>query len=576
MKIIIAKTAGFCMGVRRAVDKVLDASNSADGPICTFGPLIHNPQVLSLLKSKGIPVISDIPEKGEGTVLIRAHGVPPSSKKRLRTSGFKVIDATCPRVIKVQTIIKKYTKHGYKVIILGDDDHPEVIGLNGYSGDQGYIVNSLNGIQELPDFDKAIIVAQTTFNTRLFTQIKEWATKTRPHYKIFDTICDSTEKRQAEVMELAKSVDVVVVVGGKNSGNTKRLAEIARESGKIAFHIEDETELDVDVLSKARSVAITAGASTPNWIINKVYKYIESQTLNGQNKIRQTLFKAEHFLLKTNLYLSIGAGFLCYACSMLQNSTTTFWPAIAAMLYVLSMHILNHLAAGESDKYNDPERADFYQKNKAYLALLASASGTAGLVITYFSGIFPFVILLVMSLLGLSYNLPVIPKKLFRTNYNKLKEIPGSKPVLISVAWGIVTAILPSLAKGNAFSMATIPAFFLSTGMVFARTVFFEILDMQGDRIAGQETLPITIGDKKTVLLLKQILFTLLIMMPVSAVIHLVSKLGLFLGIYPLMMLIVLYVYTKKNIMYNTKLEFIIESHLVMAGIIAIIWQIFS
>ncbi|MBA3037204.1 MAG: 4-hydroxy-3-methylbut-2-enyl diphosphate reductase, partial [Desulfobacterium sp.] len=129
MKILVAKTAGFCMGVRRAVEMALDLPNKHKGPIFTFGPLIHNPQVLDLLNEKGISIINDIPENGFGTVLIRAHGVPPGTKKSLKDSGFKVIDATCPRVIKVQTIIGKHAKDGYTSIIIGDKNHPEVIGL---------------------------------------------------------------------------------------------------------------------------------------------------------------------------------------------------------------------------------------------------------------------------------------------------------------------------------------------------------------------------------------------------------------------------------------------------------------
>jgi len=143
MKIIVAKTAGFCMGVRRAVELVLDLPKKYPEPIFTYGPLIHNPQVQALLEEKGIRALKEIPEKGSGTILIRAHGVPPETKKRLQDSGFVVVDATCPRVVKVQAIIRKYARQGHACIILGDRDHPEVVGLLGYAGAKGYIAADL-------------------------------------------------------------------------------------------------------------------------------------------------------------------------------------------------------------------------------------------------------------------------------------------------------------------------------------------------------------------------------------------------------------------------------------------------
>jgi 4-hydroxy-3-methylbut-2-enyl diphosphate reductase len=289
MKITIAKTAGFCMGVRRAVEIALDQANTRNEPIYSYGPLIHNPQVLALLEEKGVPVLHQIPEKGSGTVLIRAHGVPPESFEKLRTAGFNIVDATCPRVIKVQWIIRKYAKKGYSSIIIGDDDHPEVIGLNGYAEGKGHVVNSLDSLKALPPFEKAIIVAQTTQNTQFYNQVKQWAESTCPHYEFFNTICDSTEKRQNEILSLAETSDAVIIVGGKNSGNTQRLAELAIQAGKPAYHIESEAELDVQNLAHAKSIAITAGASTPNWIINRVNKHLSSSLLGAKHPHRKKI-----------------------------------------------------------------------------------------------------------------------------------------------------------------------------------------------------------------------------------------------------------------------------------------------
>ncbi len=270
------------MGVRRAVEMTLEAVDTCQKPICTFGPLIHNPQVLKLLGQKGIAVIETVPPRGCGTVLLRAHGVPPTVKAALKTAGFRVVDATCPRVIKVQTIIRRHAAEGYGTIIVGDRNHPEVVGLLGYAGARGYVVGSLEELADLPRLTRAIVVAQTTQNTLFYQGIKAWVGRHWPHYRVFDTICDSTEKRQTEVQQLAEAADAVVVVGGHNSGNTNRLAEIARQAGKPTQQVETEHELDFGTLSGARTIAVSAGASTPDWMIRRVIQVLtERGTENG-------------------------------------------------------------------------------------------------------------------------------------------------------------------------------------------------------------------------------------------------------------------------------------------------------
>ncbi len=397
------------MGVRRAVEIALNAPGKHKEPIYTYGPLIHNPHVLSLLNGKGISVLDHIPEHGTGTVIIRAHGVPPQTKESLEKAGFNVVDATCPRVIKVQNIIHKHAKLGYSSIIIGDQDHPEVIGLLGYAMGKGYVVGSIKEFDSLPIFDKAIVVAQTTQSVFLFEKVKKWAAGKFLNYKIFDTICDSTSKRQAEVKRMVEFVDAIIVVGGRSSGNTKRLAEIASQSGKPAYHIEAETELDLKRLKSAQRIGLTAGASTPNWIIKRVYRALEALPFKKAKVWRRILFPIQRLLLLTNIYVSLGAGCLCYACAKLQGIGISSQHVLISILYVQSMHILNNLTGNKADLYNDPVRASFYSKNKLFLAILSLVAGGAGLITAYTMGLMPFLFLLVMSIMGLSYNLRLIP-----------------------------------------------------------------------------------------------------------------------------------------------------------------------
>ena len=579
MKIVIAKTSGFCMGVRRAVEMVLDAPEEHMHPISTYGPLIHNPQVLEILEEKGISAFNETPTEGSGTVLIRAHGVPPETKDQLAEVGFNVIDATCPRVIRVQTIIKKHARKGFASIIVGDRNHPEVIGLRGYGGDKSYVVKNLDELKALPGFEKAIIVAQTTLNTHLWKSVKNWALGDQPHYKVFETICDSTERRQAEVQRLAESVDAVIVVGGRSSGNTKRLVDIAHHTGKPAFHIENEedlAELDLKVLAAADQIGITAGASTPNWVIKKVYRALEAVLFDRKQGWRRMAFQVQRTLLLTNIYLAIGAGALCYACNKLQGIHQTFPYILISMLYVQSMHIFNHLTDTRADRFNDPNRAKFYDRFKTLLVILAVLAGGAGLVIAYSIGAFPFLVLLVMSLMGLSYNLRIIPAWLTGGKYRRLRDIPGSKTLLIAVAWGMVTAVLPPLSKFGTIQWVNALVAMWAIGIVFVRTAFFDILDMQGDRLVGKETIPILLGEKRSMRLLRIILIILTAALVVLSALQLTSSLGFALIMCPAFIALIILAYERAQMFPGIRLEFLLETQFILAGLITFIWVVLT
>ena len=564
------------MGVRRAVEIVLDTAHQQDTPIRTFGPLIHNPQVLNIFEEKGIKTEHSVPENGTGSILVRAHGVPPDIKASLTSAGFSVIDATCPRVIKVQTIIRKHTQKGYASIIIGDKDHPEVVGLLGYAGDRGYVADNLQALNELPEFEKAIIVAQTTQNVRLLEDVRKWASEKYPHYKIFNTICDSTERRQAEVIRITQIADAIIVVGGHNSGNTQRLSEIARQAGKPVYHIETESELDLDALSSAECIGITAGASTPNWIIKRVYRKLETLPTRGNFIWQKAFYFLQRSLLLTNIIVAMGAGSLCFACAKLQGVESFYPQVLIAALYVLSMHTLNHLMGRQSDRFNDPERSEFYIQHRLLLSILAIAAGGAGLWTAYHMGWIPFLILLLMSVLGLSYNLKLIPAWFPKQpKYKRIKDIPGSKTILIAVAWGVVCAVFPSFERPGGMGLSMLLTFFWATLFVFVRTAFFDVLDMQGDRIVGKETLPILMGEKRTLRVLKLLLLISTGILVLASVFGLFNRLGFALAICPVLMLFNILANEKELMLPGIHLEFLIESQFVLAGVMALVWAIF-
>lgn len=569
MKVVVAKTAGFCMGVRRAVDMVLDASNLSKEPIYTYGPLIHNPQVLGMLEEKKIFRIEKIPEKGSGIVLIRAHGVPPEDEKALKDAGFTVVNATCPRVVRVQVIINRYAQKGFSTIIIGDEKHPEVVGLLGYAKGHGHTVTSMDQLKALPRFEKAVVVAQTTQDTAFYDEIKTWCRAHAPQYKIFDTICGSTEKRQTEIRELARSNDAVIVVGGKQSGNTKRLAQIASQAGKPAMHIEDVAEIDYEMLSAAKSIAITAGASTPNWTIRDAVRQIETN-LQKPNTLKATACQIRDFLLKTNIMAAAGAGFLTYACSVLQGIARSYTHALIAMLYVLSMQILNNLFTIKSDKYNHPQRALFYEKNRRYLRVLAVLSGAAGLYLSFITGGVSFFILLIMSLLGLSYNLKIIPALSTKGRIARIKDIPGSKTILITLAWGTVTCLLPAVTHQRELLPVGI-VFLFATGLVFARTAFFDILAIQGDRITGKETLPTLLGEKRSFDMIQSVLIFDICIISLTYFTDLLVKRAFLLAFIPFVMLLLIIFFKKDRLISGAHREFIIEFSFLATGLLTVL-----
>ncbi len=565
MKITIAKTAGFCMGVRRAVDMVLDASNTFDGPIFTYGPLIHNPQVLEMLETKKIFRLDTIPEKGSGIVLIRAHGVPPEDEAALKQAGFKVMNATCPRVIRVQVIIDSHAQKGFSTIIVGDPKHPEVVGLLGYTRGKGYTVTSMEQLRALPRPEKAVLVAQTTQNTAFYEQIKDWCRENAPQYKIFDTICGSTEKRQAEARALARKNDALIVVGGKQSGNTRRLAQVAAETHTPATHIEDVSELDFSNLMDAKSIAITAGASTPNWIITDTCARVEKE-FQQRRPLLGVFAQARDFLIRTNLLLAAGAGSLTYACCVLQGFSNTFDHSVIAFLYILSMQVLNNIFTMKSDTYNNPERAVFYKRYLRYLRIMALCSGAAGLYMAHTTGLLSFFILLIMSLLGLAYNnIRISPLLFWKRKKGRIKDIPGSKTVLITLAWGIVTSILPALSNQGSPALLVV-AFVYSIGLAFARTVFFDILAVQGDRISGKETLPILVGELKSLRLILTLLVLDILLVLGTFSFGLLPKGAFWLALVPLFMFLLIRASRRDKLLSGGQYEFLIESSFLGAG----------
>ncbi len=269
MEIFVADSCGFCFGVKRAVDL---ANNAADleGETKTLGPIIHNPQVVNSLASKGITVAESLDDLDSGNIIIRSHGVGPEIYEKAEEKGLHIIDATCPHVKKAQRDAKSVIDEGMTLIILGERNHPEVKSINLWANNEGIIIEDEKEVDDLPFAKKMGVVVQTTFSQFKFSCIIDMLEKKTKTLKVYKTICNATEERQNAAVKLAKNVDVMVVIGGKNSGNTRRLAEVCRDVKCATYHIETAAELEPSWFIGAQSAGITAGASTPDWIIKEV------------------------------------------------------------------------------------------------------------------------------------------------------------------------------------------------------------------------------------------------------------------------------------------------------------------
>lgn len=575
MEVKLAKTAGFCMGVRRAVDIVLDlAQHETKRRIYTYGPLIHNPQTIELLKSRGVrPIgkIEDIPDGKNAILVIRAHGITPAERKKIKQSGIQVVDATCPKVGYVQAIIKKHTALNYTVVIVGDKEHPEVEGLLGYAGGRGVVISSVEEVAKIFCVEKICVVAQTTQDSDSFHRIVDKIKAYCPGAVVFNTICSSTEQRQAEVIALSGEMDAMFIVGGKNSANTRRLADLARRKQPRTYHIENLADMESVDISPFGKVGVSAGASTPNWIIDRVMDKImegQSRRLKGLGALLNLWLMA----VRTDIYSAIGAGCLCLAGMLLMGIPVQMSFIGIASLFVFAIHVLNRLISRKPAGLVGSFREESYRKHAKTYFFAAVLAIIAALLIAFQISFAVFVALFVISFSGIIYNMNMMPRN-FRVR--SLKDFPGSKNVSMSAAWGFVAAILPALGSHQSFHPGWVVAFSFAFGMVFIRSAMADILEMQSDKLVGQETIPVFFGRKKTVAILGLMTFILSALLLASFPAGWTSSLSLFLLGSLLYVWICFEFCDKHATLSGAVKEGLLETSYIAAGFCVFLWRFF-
>jgi len=502
LEILLAETAGFCMGVRRALKLTLDAANDAASPrpIVTVGPLIHNRQVLEVLEDKGVAALEGDAAKGMGTAIIRAHGATPKDYERIARCSERVIDATCPHVRKVQKIAERYCAEDYSCVVVGDHGHAEVEGVLSHTGGRGIVVSRPEDVDSLPAMDKVVVVAQTTQDEEVFARATERLRHRYPGCLVFDTICRSTQERQAEAKRMAQQVEVMVVVGGLNSANTRRLAQICSDAGTPTFHVEADWQLDVDRLLHYRRVGVTAGASTPHWMIRRVIRKLRSEYDRRRRSPSYILRLILAGPIRANVFLGGGAAALTFAnWHLMPLKAGPLGLAMSlAFFFIMAQHLLSQYAKRSVMYLSDPDKGEFFRANAGVIWLLGVSCCALAAFLAFLLGWIPFVLVLAGTAAGLLYRFEFGRRIGPSLHVGSLEQLPGSKELFVALAWGVTTALIPALAAGGpnvrwrGVAVAIAFAFLLS----FHRTLLTDMRDVESDQLVGRETLAGMLGER--------------------------------------------------------------------------------
>ena len=555
---------------------LLDTARLEEPPIYTFGPLIHNPQVIALLERRGILALSNPDDVPVGTLVIRAHGIPPQTRKMLKSKGFKLCDATCPHVAQVQSIVKSHSRKGYHIIIIGDKGHAEVTGILGFAEGRGTVVSRLAEVSGLPKtMGQICVVAQTTQNIEDFQRITKEICTRFPRAKIFNTICSSTCKRQEEALSIARQVDAMVIVGGKNSANTVRLANMVRGIPKPTFHIEVPQELPARELEKFERIGVTAGASTPNWIIDGVVEKLNSIKQAKASPLMRRLLQAFQFLDRSDLFVAIGAFCISYASSLLQGIALSFPLLLIPALYIFAMYLFNHLMDQQDLEGNDPVTLHSFSGYTVSRVILALISVVMALTLSIRLGFYPFLFLFLASIAGIVYSIPLVPHKWqVYTQFRRLKDIPASKDIFLATSWASVAVGIPLLYGADSPRIHTLVCFIFIATIVFIRSVLQDIRNIQGDRIVGRETLPIIIGQERIRPLLFAISLPALALLIAAGYFGWTTSLGYALSLCIVFTWIFMVISHRNIVSKGIVSKLIIDSNFILSGVVAMLWKI--
>lgn len=495
MKITLARHSGFCMGVRNAILRIVHEINSSDEALYVYGPLIHNPQTIDVLHGRGMRTIDSLEKISNKKIAIRTHGIPVEENRIIKECAAEVINLTCPRVAKVQSIIKKYSLQGSHTVITGDRDHAEVTGLMSYASHGVTVISEASDMGSIPPADSYLVVSQTTFDRELFNKIVARIQDAYPRVMVFDTICDSTRYRQEDVIQgIMSGNDTLVVIGGRNSANTKRLAQIGRDNNIRTFQVETEHDLKEEDFADSHSVLVTAGTSTPGWIINNVLEKLFYINFTKSNIFFKSITAFLEFIVRTNILAAVAAFFVTLLTLTYIGEAIPYLLPTISLLYLFSMYSINNYFEKDLLKLVNPFKYDIYRKFGVPLLIISIAS--MGVSIFFASRFNPATALLVAGsyLLGFLYSTNPIKNIIKKIDRGFIRTIYNSK-IVACFGWIIMTVLVPMTATSLSLpALISLSAFIFV--LVFLRTTLLDLIAFQADLILGRETLPVILGTR--------------------------------------------------------------------------------
>lgn len=490
MKVKVSKNAGFCIGVKRAVEIVLKTVEKHRGKkIFTWGPIINNPQTVEMLRERDVEVMEKITDGNSGDiVIIRSHGISPSEREKLENAGFEVLDATCPKVALVHKIVREHCKDGNPAIIIGDANHPEVLGIKGEAPENVYIIKDSKFIDSLNiPSDNILVVAQTTMDTETFDEITSSIRKKYPRAKIVNTLCTETSNRQKEIGELMKDTDAFVVVGGKNSGNTKRLYERAMATKIKTFWVESHTDLNVNDFSNINTVVVLSGASTPHWVIEQVVERLETMNRKFVTPWKWRWLKnCAYLFLRANGFSSLAGGSLTFIIAKFAGMNTLFARALASTLILLGIQNLYQHREWQGIALMDPSKIQFIRQNRRILVPISILALIAGMLIAALVGLSTALLSLACISIGLIYWIIPVFERILPSSTKDL--------TIILVWWLLITGLGAGFPPPLPIALNTI-------AVLGARGLVFSLKEAETDRILQRKTITAFLGEKTSIII---------------------------------------------------------------------------
>ncbi len=513
----VAKSAGFCFGVRRALDKILHIINTSKTPVRTLGPLIHNEQVLNVLKRRGASELHDDEDLAGKCVVIRAHGITPEKYQTLSESKAIICNATCAKVAQVQSLVKKAASEHYRIAIVGDPGHAEVVGLLGYAGAQGIVVPDPESAQTIPPGDKICIVAQTTQNRDNFDRVTEILRTRFKETKIFDTICDATSERQIETLQLANWADLMIVIGSERSANTQRLVDIASAQTRTIL-IQTPDTLNPEMFANVQKVGVTAGASTPVWLISAIVEKIQDIGWKTSAGWIRPIYRMVAFFHHSKLLFASSISALSIGIASILS--IPYSPVVALLSFWFGL-FWQWIKLLDDERYGSlfTGRTEKHAMIRSIILICLIIMITGGAL--YFAVHLDFVtalLILFVCYLCCAYIVPSFPFFVLPNKTDKYRRFfPFYRDILFGISMGIVTVIIPCV-YGNTFSVKALLMFFYVMFMGWMRMILIDMHHIQSDLLAGRVSLPIVLEERRMLQLVTMAMVVWIALMLIPAI----------------------------------------------------------